>query len=140
MVTAGDALSGEVADDHLAVVGGVTEAALAEGSALGPEPDVVPGEDATEAQLWAELWRAIDACVLAESHLRHWLKDDHPPLTAPLAAGVKHYGELSAPFDLWAGCRGIERLRNAADAWRRATAPVAITRPEATRNAPRRLL
>ena len=46
MVTAGDVLSEEVTGDHLAVVGSVTEAALAEGSASGHEPDVVPGEGA----------------------------------------------------------------------------------------------
>ena len=129
-----------MAGGHPADVGGATKSALAEGSAIASEPELVAGDGGTEAELWAELWRAIDACVLAESHLRHWLKDDHPPLTAPLADGIKHYGELSAPFDLWAGCRGIERLKHAADAWRRATAPVAITRPEATQNAPRRLL
>jgi hypothetical protein len=133
-------VSGDVAGDHLADIGSVTGLALAEGSVIASEPEVVAGDGGTEAELWAELWRAIDACVVAESHLRHWLKDDHPPLTAPLAEGVKHYAELSAPFDLWAGCRGIERLRIAADAWRRTTAPAVIIRPDGTREAPRRLL
>jgi hypothetical protein len=116
----------------------VRSAVLATAPSLAP--DVIPGEGPTEPELWSELWRAIDACVLAESHLRHWLKDDHPPLTASLAEGVKHYGNLRAAFDLWAGCRGIERLRNAADTWRSATAPAALTRPETKQDVPRRLL
>jgi hypothetical protein len=116
----------------------VTSAVLATAPALAP--DVIPGEGATEPELWAELWRAIDACVLAESHLRRWLKDDHPPLSVPLAEGMKHYGNPSAALDLWAGCRGIERLRIAADTWRRATAPDVASGPETKQGVPRRLL
>ena len=108
--------------------------------AAAVEPVTVACQEPTEEPLWAELWIAIDACILAKSHLQHWLKEDHPPLTAPLAEGVKHYAELSAAFDLWAGCRGIERLRNAADAWRRATTPVAPVSPESPQGTPRRLL
>jgi hypothetical protein len=133
-------LSGEEVSGDRADAGGMTETVHTTESATKTEPAPIAAQEAAEEALWAELWIAIDACILAKSHLQHWLKEDHPPLTASLAEGVKHYAELSAPFDLWAGCRGIERLRNAADAWRRATAPVAASRPEATPGTPRRLL
>jgi hypothetical protein len=58
-----------------------------------------------------DLGRAIDGVLLTSDQLRHWLKDGHPPFTATLAEGLAHYGEASAPFDLWCGCRAIARLR-----------------------------
>jgi hypothetical protein len=127
-------------DSSSAHFAGTTQTALNDRPAVAPEPNVIPGEVPTETELWVELWRAIDACILAESHLLHWLREDHPPLTAPMAEGVKHYDNLSAAFDLWAGCRGIERLRIAADAWRNAAAPTAVTRTETRQDVPRRLL
>jgi hypothetical protein len=133
-------VSDDIASTDSADVAHAPKSVAVDHSIVAPEPTVVLDEIGTEAELWVELWRAIDACILAESHLRHWLKEDHPPLTASLADGVKHYGNLSAAFGLWAGCRGIERLRTAADAWRRATAPVAVARPESKQDVPRRLL
>ena len=51
-----------------------------------------------------------------------WLnKGDRPPppLSAPFAEGLKHYGNPpSAPLDLWAVCRGISGVAGTADALR----------------------
>lgn len=57
-----------------------------------------------------DLIRAVDAVLIAGHGQRHWLTKDHPPLTAPLADAVKHYGGPSAPLDLWMMCAALERL------------------------------
>ena len=57
-----------------------------------------------------ELIRAIDAVLIAGNGQRHWLTPGHPPLDAPLADAVKHYGGPSVLLDLWMMCAALERL------------------------------
>jgi hypothetical protein len=63
--------------------------------------------------IWWNLARAIDAAVLANSHLAGTLDPDHLPATASLADGIAHYGEPSDAFQRWAAWRALERLREA---------------------------
>jgi hypothetical protein len=104
------------------------------GRAVLPEPpspaEAEGGEQPRDVA--ADLRRAIDNCLIAASHGHQWLKVDHPPLNAPFAAGVKHYGEPNAALELWAICRSIEVMREPFEARVRMTVTAApITRPAA---------
>jgi hypothetical protein len=61
------------------------------------------------------LTEAIDDCIIAGNHLAAYLNKDHPPFTMSLTDGIAAYGSPTAMFQLWAGCRGIARLRAAKD-------------------------
>jgi hypothetical protein len=58
-------------------------------------------------------FRAVDNAIIAGPALGHWLKAGHPPATASLAEGLRHYGAPGAVFDLWVGWRALELLRAA---------------------------
>ena len=59
----------------------------------------------------ASAFRAVDNAIISGGHLGHWLKANHPPATASLADGLRHYNGPGAVFDLWAGWRALELLR-----------------------------
>jgi hypothetical protein len=53
--------------------------------------------------------RAIDNALVAADALRAALKPGHPPFDAPLAEGVRRYGN-SPVFALWAELRALNEL------------------------------
>jgi hypothetical protein len=56
-----------------------------------------------------QVGRAIDNALVASHALRAALKPGHPPFDAPLAEGVRRYGD-GPVFALWAELRALDAL------------------------------